>query len=68
LLEPPRVEQPEVMFSMAPPAVPPLPAWVRIEVEPGLELHVREDYRPPAEAKERRLLLEIKGRSRAPEE
>jgi DNA-binding transcriptional MerR regulator len=43
--------------------------WTRIEVESGLELHVRNDYQPPVEAKERRrltrrLLQEISARRR----
>ena len=31
-------------------------AWSRIEVEPGLELHIREDYRLPDDVKERQRL------------
>jgi DNA-binding transcriptional MerR regulator len=26
-------------------------SWSRVEIEPGLELHVRDDYEPPKEAK-----------------
>jgi DNA-binding transcriptional MerR regulator len=43
-------------------------AWARIEIEPGLELHVREDYRLMDDAKERqrlarRIMAEIEKRS-----
>ncbi len=31
-------------------------AWSRVEVEPGLELHIRDDYRLPDDAKERQRL------------
>ena len=31
-------------------------SWQRIEVEPGLELHIRSDYSPPATGKTRSLL------------
>jgi DNA-binding transcriptional MerR regulator len=31
-------------------------AWSRVEVEPGLELHIREDYRLPDDLKERQRL------------
>jgi len=31
-------------------------AWSRIEVEPGLELHIRGDYRLPEDVKEKRRL------------
>jgi DNA-binding transcriptional MerR regulator len=37
-------------------AAPPSILWARIEVEPGLELHIRDDYEPPVEARERRRL------------
>lgn len=73
LLEAPRARQPELLFSLSRGAGTPGPAWVRVEIEPGLELHLRDDYRPPAEAGERRrlarrLLEEINRRSGAPEE
>jgi DNA-binding transcriptional MerR regulator len=50
---------------------PPSAVWSRFEVEPGLELHIRDDYQPPTEAKERRrlgLILqhELNQRSQAP--
>ena len=31
-------------------------AWSRVEVEPGLELHIRDDYRLPDDARERQRL------------
>jgi len=55
-------------LAMAPSAPrEPSSLWTRIEVESGLELHVRNDYEPPVEAKERRrltrrLLQEINAR------
>lgn len=46
--------RPAAMFSQP---APPIPAqqstaasWERVEVEPGLELHVRSDYSPPRDA------------------
>lgn len=56
-----------------PPSVPPMQAgapappppkldashsWQRVEVEPGLELHIRSDYSPPATTGKTRSLLE----------
>jgi DNA-binding transcriptional MerR regulator len=34
------------------------PSWQRIEIEPGLELHIRSDYSPPATTSKTRSLLE----------
>ena len=34
------------------------PSWQRVEIEPGLELHVRSDYRPPATSARSKSLLE----------
>jgi DNA-binding transcriptional MerR regulator len=33
--------------------------WARVEIEPGLELHVRGDYAPPAESKNVRRLTRL---------
>jgi DNA-binding transcriptional MerR regulator len=33
--------------------------WNRIEIQPGLELHIRRDYRAPAEAKDVRTLARL---------
>jgi len=46
-------------------------AWSRIEVEPGLELHIREDYKLPDDVKERqrlarRMLSEIENNGQEP--
>ncbi|HEX8422969.1 MAG TPA: hypothetical protein VF634_06140, partial [Pyrinomonadaceae bacterium] len=41
-------------------AAPSSPAtWERVEIEPGLELHVRGDYASPADAKEVRRLTRL---------
>ena len=53
----------DAMSSYAPPA-PPGPqtsvggTWARIEIEPGLELHVHEQYEPPRDAKGLRRLTQ----------
>lgn len=64
---------------MAPPphpAPPSLPAsgqsWLRVEIEPGLELHLREDYRLSPDLRERQrlarmILNEIERHARVPE-
>ena len=31
-------------------------AWARVEIGPGLELHIRDDYRLPEDARDRKLL------------
>jgi DNA-binding transcriptional MerR regulator len=31
-------------------------AWARFEIDPGLEIHVRDDYRPPDDSRERQRL------------
>lgn len=36
----------------------PRPSWERVEIEPGLELHIRSDYVPPATSATTRSLLE----------
>ena len=46
-------------------------AWARVEVEPGLELHFRQDYRLPETAKDRqrlarRMLNEIESHGQGP--
>lgn len=46
-------------------------AWARVEVEPGLELHIREDYRLPDDARERqrlarRILTDIESHGQKP--
>lgn len=46
-------------------------AWARVEVEPGLELHIRDDYRLPETSKDRqrlarRMLNEIESHGQEP--
>ncbi len=46
-------------------------AWARVEIEPGLELHFRQDYRLPETAKDRqrlarRMLNEIESNGQGP--
>jgi DNA-binding transcriptional MerR regulator len=45
---------PQALESLAPTASH--SAWSRVEVEPGLELHIRDDYRLPDDARERQRL------------
>jgi DNA-binding transcriptional MerR regulator len=73
LLERPLASAPaaEMFIRMESPPEPPSAVWSRVEVEPGLELHIRNDYQPPTEAKERRRLAlrlqyELNQRSQAP--
>ncbi len=59
---------PMEMLAGAAPAGPPPPAapqqidqtasWQRVEIEPGLELHIRSDYAPPATGGKTKSLLE----------
>jgi hypothetical protein len=40
----------------------PVGSWQRVEIEPGLELHIRSDYMPPASsAKTKSLAERIRG-------
>ena len=56
--------QPLMETSAAPPPPPPQAAagqshsWQRVEIEPGLELHIRSDYSPPATGSRTKSLLE----------
>lgn len=55
-------EPPQALFSasLPVPEPPQVPAtWQRHEIEPGLELHVRGDYKAPVGYKQSRKLLEI---------
>jgi DNA-binding transcriptional MerR regulator len=70
LLATPRSAPPmEASAAAPPPAAPPASAaprqslsashsWQRVEIEPGLELHIRSDYSPPATTGKTRSLLE----------
>jgi len=48
--------------AAAPPPPPPMreqsASWQRVEIEPGLELHIRSDYSPPATSGKTKSLLE----------
>ena len=54
--------QPLMETSAAPPppqaAAVQSPSWQRVEIEPGLELHVRSDYSPPPTTARTKSLLE----------
>jgi DNA-binding transcriptional MerR regulator len=55
--------QPLMETAAAPPPPPPQAAaqshsWQRVEIEPGLELHVRSDYSPPPTTARTKSLLE----------
>lgn len=47
---PPPTSAPQILDQSA--------SWQRIEIEPGLELHIRSDYSPPATSGKTRSLLE----------
>ena len=55
--------QPLMETAAAPPPPPPQAAaqthsWQRVEIEPGLELHIRSDYAPPPTTARTKSLLE----------
>jgi DNA-binding transcriptional MerR regulator len=63
----PESAPPRSMLASAAAPPPPAPApqqidqsasWQRIEIEPGLELHIRSDYAPPATSGKTKSLLE----------
>lgn len=65
--------RPQVVEALPPPAASTgqASAWARVEVEPGLELHIRQDYRLPETAKDRqrlarRMLNEIESHGQGP--
>ena len=49
---------PTQMTAPPPPQLEASASWQRVEIEPGLELHVRSDYSPPATTGKTRSLLE----------
>jgi DNA-binding transcriptional MerR regulator len=64
LLAPQQIDR-SVIVGAAAPAAPPPPqsvdasqSWQRVEIEPGLELHIRSDYSPPATTGKTKSLLE----------
>lgn len=57
----PAPSAPRLEAAAAPPPTQQLDAsasWQRVEIEPGLELHIRSDYSPPATTGKTRSLLE----------
>lgn len=59
----PELAPPPMLASAAPPPPPPQKfdqsaSWQRVEIEPGLELHIRSDYSPPATSGKTKSLLE----------
>jgi DNA-binding transcriptional MerR regulator len=48
----------EAAAAPPPPAAPQTHSWQRVEIEPGLELHVRSDYAPPPTTARTKSLLE----------
>ena len=60
LLAPQSVPLPRQATAASPPSPPQKfdhsASWQRVEIEPGLELHIRSDYSPPATGKTRSLL------------
>ena len=59
LLAPAPSAPPQQMAAAPPPQqLDASPSWQRVEIEPGLELHVRSDYSPPATTGKTRSLLE----------
>jgi len=62
LLAPESAAFPMEMAAAPPPPAPQMlvqsASWQRVEIEPGLELHVRSDYSPPATSGKTKSLLE----------
>ena len=60
LLTPQTSPLPQPRATAAPPAqhLDASASWQRVEIEPGLELHVRSDYSPPPTSSKTRSLLE----------
>lgn len=51
---PPPASPRQHLYSQSPQAAPRQTvagSWSRVEIEPGLELHIRDDYEPPKESK-----------------
>jgi len=55
---PPSRSMPAAAPSPPPQAGAQSHSWQRVEIEPGLELHIRSDYSPPASSGKTRSLLE----------
>ncbi len=62
LLAPESAPPPPMRVAGAPPPAPQMldqsASWQRVEIEPGLELHIRSDYSPPATGGKTKSLLE----------
>ncbi len=58
LLASPASAPPMQAAAPPPPQLDASASWQRVEIEPGLELHVRSDYTPPASTGKTRSLLE----------
>lgn len=58
LLAPAAAPMPTQMAAPPPQQLDASPSWQRVEIEPGLELHIRSDYSPPATTGKTRSLLE----------
>ncbi|HEU4932051.1 MAG TPA: MerR family transcriptional regulator [Pyrinomonadaceae bacterium] len=64
LLAPESAPPPMIADAAAAPSPPPpqkfdqSASWQRVEIEPGLELHIRSDYSPPATSGKTKSLLE----------
>jgi DNA-binding transcriptional MerR regulator len=58
LLASPASAPPMQAAAPPPPQLDASASWQRVEIEPGLELHVRSDYTPPATTGKTRSLLE----------
>ena len=52
----PAAARPPKEAAAAPPQTAQPHSWQRVEIEPGLELHIRSDYSPPTSARTRSLL------------
>ncbi|HYV11268.1 MAG TPA: MerR family transcriptional regulator [Pyrinomonadaceae bacterium] len=58
LLAPAPSTPPKQAAAAPPPQLDASASWQRVEIEPGLELHIRSDYSPPATTGKTRSLLE----------
>lgn len=52
----PEAVPPKLAAAAPPPQTDQSQSWQRVEIEPGLELHIRSDYAPPTSARTKSLL------------